>query len=205
MKNFLAKIWIPALLVASAGWQAFGIDITRAVSYKDGADTLVNAHMEPDTTDIPFLKDSLSLTADTLALPTDSLPTPTDSLPALADSTMMLILAARDTIKAPDSLKISDPFFYKYYVAVKDSTTRVFVRDSLMTAGDTLGVLRLDSLYIKDSTDMAIARHNAWYAALSRKERRKYDAEQKLPALIAAANRKIAIKDSIRTRKDSII
>jgi hypothetical protein len=36
-------------------------------------------------------------------------------------------------------------------------------------------------------------------------ERKKYDAEQALPGLIAKANRKMAIKDSIKNRRDSII
>ena len=40
---------------------------------------------------------------------------------------------------------------------------------------------------------------------MTRKERKKYDAEQALPALIAAANRKMEIKDSIRAYKDSVI
>jgi hypothetical protein len=116
-----------------------------------------------------------------------------------------LVLTARDTLKVPDSLKETDPFFYKYYIAVKDSVTRWHVRDSLIMAGDTLELKKLDSLYIKDSTEVAIAKHNAWYASLSRKERKKYDAEQKLPALIAAANRKIERKDSIRAYRDSVI
>ena len=184
MKNFLAKIWIPALLVTLAALQAFGLDIKRASSYHAGEDTLAVASAT-DTSSRPHHSDSIVLQDDSII--------------------NTLILSAKDTIKAPDSLRLTDPFFYKYYVAVKDSTTRVFVRDSLITAGDTLGALRLDSLYIKDSTEMAVARHQAWYASLSRRERKKYDAEQKLPQLIAEANRKIAIKDSIRAYKDSVV
>ena len=212
MKNLLAKIWIPALLVTLAGLQTFGIEIRRAVSYKEAADTLVHTSAEPDTTNNFIQSDTLLQPADSILPITDSLRPAADSLlqiidslPQVSDSIMTWILAARDSIKAPDSLKTSDPFFFKYYVAIKDSTTRAFVRDSLTIVGDTLGLLRLDSLYLKDSTEIAIAKHNAWYASLSRKERRKYDIEQKLPVLIAQANRKIAIKDSIRARKDSII
>ena len=184
MKNFWAKIWIPTLLVTFAALQAFGIDIKRAASYRMTEDTLALASTV-DTSAFLAQNDSLILKDDSLA--------------------NTLVLSARDTIKAPDSLKLTDPFFYKYYVAVKDSTTRAFVRDSLITAGDTIAALRLDSLYLKDSTDMAIAKHNAWYASLSRRERKKYDAEVKLPELIAAANRKMEIKDSIRAYKDSVI
>ena len=212
MKKTLAKIWIPALLVTVAAIQSFGIDLGRAVFYKKWADTLTTS-ISADTSSIkPPKTDSIGQTADSLPQPADSLsPSATDTLDLqVSDSlalpkTDTLFIAARDTIKIPDSLEFTDPFFYKYYIAVKDSTTRFHVRDSLLQAGDTLELQRLDSLYIKDSTEVAIAKHNAWYASLSRKERRKYDAEQMLPALIAEANRKMAIKDSIRAYKDSVI
>ena len=161
MKRFMAKIWVPALLVLTAAVRSFGTDAGRNVSMMRLTDSLV--------------------------------------LEEAADST------AADAISVPDSLRDTDPFFYKYYLAVKDSLTRVQVRDSLLLAGDTTEVMKLDSLYIKDSTETAIAEFNRWYSSLSRRERRKYDAEQALPGLIAAANRKLEVKDSIRAHKDSII
>ena len=173
MKNLLAKIWVPLMLVSLAAIQSFGIDAGRSASLRMLADSLV-----------------LTQLTDTTAI-TDSI------LPADVPS-------AKDTIKIPDSLQFTDPFKYRYYIALKDSTTRFQVRDSLMAAGDTLELMRLDSLYIKDSTEVAEAAHAAWYASLTRKERKKYDAEQALPGLIAAANRKIEIKDSIRAYKDSV-
>lgn len=199
MKKLVSKIWVPALLVMAAAVQSFGIDAHRAVRLRSLADSLALTRID-DTTD-SGLHTADSLTADSLAID----PAPADTLLPDSLATDTLILTARDTIKVPDSLKETDPFFYKYYIAVKDSATRAIVRDSLMTAGDTVELMKLDSLYIKDSTEVAIARHNAWYASLSRKERRKYDAEQKLPELIAAANRKMEIKDSIRAYKDSVI
>ncbi len=189
MKHFLAKIWVPLTLVTMAGIQSFGIDASRAVGLKRLTDSLIISHL-PDTTAV---RDSI-LQADT-----------TRQEPGISDSTINLVLSAKDTIKVPDSLKETDPFKYKYYIAIKDSTTRFLVRDSLMAAGDTAELAKLDSLYLKDSTDIAKAKHDAWYASASRKERRKYDAEQALPGLIAAANRKMEIKDSIRASKDSII
>ena len=189
MKHFLAKIWVPLTLVTMAGIQSFGIDASRAVGLKRLTDSLIISHL-PDTTAV---RDSI-LQADT-----------TRQEPGISDSTINLALSAKDTIKVPDSLKETDPFKYKYYIAIKDSTTRFQVRDSLMAAGDSLELAMLDSLYIKDSTEVAKAKHEAWYASLSRKERKKYDAEQALPGLIAAANRKMEIKDSIRASKDSII
>lgn len=214
MKNFLAKIWVPALLVMIAAMQSFGIDATRAVGLRRLSDSLTSSRLEDslsasgisgDSTighlhDIidTVLSDSLKLViADSTVR--DSILT--DSI--IADSTK--VRSARDTIRIPDSLKEKDPFFYKYYIAVKDSLTRVQVRDSLILAGDTLELMKLDSLYIKDSTETAVAKFNAWYNSLSKRERKKYDAEQALPGLIAAARRKQEIKDSIRARKDSII
>ena len=188
MKDFWGKIWVPVLLVALAAMQSFGIDAHRAVRLRSISDSLVLTRLDSTAKD-SVLRDSIL--RDSIA---------TDSI--AADT---LILTARDTIKVPDSLKDTDPFFYKYYIAVKDSLTRKEVRDSLLNAGDTLELARLDSLYIKDSTEVARARHEAWYASLTRKERKKYDMEQALPALIAASNRKMEIKDSIRARKDSII
>ena len=192
MKNLLAKIWVPLLLVGLAAVQSFGINAGRSVDLMRLADSLTLNHL-PDTTTV---SDSI--------LPIE---TPADSTAAdstLTDTSAVQILTARDTIRIPDSLQFTDPFKYRYYIAIKDSTTRFQVRDSLMAAGDTLELMRLDSLYIKDSTEVAEAAHAAWYASLTRRERKKYDAEQALPGLIAAANRKIEIKDSIRAYRDSV-
>ena len=179
MKNLMAKIWVPALLVLVAAVQSAGIDAGRSAGLRRLADSLVLVN-EADSTAIA---DSFTVVSDSLAQP---------------------VIAARDTIVVPDSLKETDPFRYKYYIAIKDSTTRFQVRDSLISIGDTLELHRLDSLYLLDSTEVATAAFNAWYASLSRKERKVYDAQQALPGLIAAANRKIEIKDSIKAYKDSV-
>lgn len=193
MKRFLAKIWVPLLLVTIAAIQSFGIDASRSVGFKRLTDSLAHNNLA-DTTS---LRDSI--------IPVGQAADSTHADSAANDSTINLILTARDTIKIPDSLKLTDPFKYRYYIAIKDSTTRMQVRDSLLAAGDTLELNRLDSLYIKDSLDIAKAKFDAWYSSLTKKERKKYDMEQALPALIAAQNRKIAVKDSIKAVKDSII
>ena len=199
MKKMVAKIWVPALLVMIAAVQSFGIDAGRAVGLKMLSDSLMTNRLN-DSSDV------------SVAVPDSVVPAIADSLlpeivdtvlPEIADS--IVPLTAKDTIVAPDSLKEKDPFFYKYYIAVKDSLTRAEVRDSLILAGDTLELMKLDSLYIKESTEVATAKFNAWYASLSRRERKKYDAEQALPGLIAAANRKMEIKDSLKAVRDSII
>ena len=173
MKNVLAKIWVPMLLVALAAAQSFGIDAGRSAGLRRLADSLTFNQLQDTTT----VQDSI-------------VPPP--------------VLSLRDTIKVPDSLRYTDSLRFKYYIALKDSTLRFQIRDSLIAIGDTLELMRLDSLYIKDSTDIAQAAHAAWYASLTRKERRKYDAEQALPGLIAAANRKLEIKDSIKAYRDSV-
>lgn len=190
MKNLLAKIWTPLLLVTLAALQSFGIDAGRSIGLRRISDSLYVNRLEDSTAIDSTALDSVI----TDSILTDTIPADTASL-----------LTARDTIKVPDSLRYTDPFFYKYYIAVKDSTTRAIVRDSLMQACDTLELMKLDSLYIKDSTETAIAKFNAWYASLTKKERKKYDYEQALPAKIAALNRKMEVKDSIKAAKDSVI
>ena len=120
-------------------------------------------------------------------------------LSQLQDSTMV-----RDTIHVPDSLQYTDTLRYKYFIALRDTAARSQLRDSLRAAGDSLELAKFDSLYVKDSLDRVKEEYDNWYASLSRKERKREDAKVALPGLIAAANRKVEIKDSIRTRRDSI-
>ena len=160
--------------------QSFGIDAGRNASLARLADSLVLSQLSDS---------SSAILPDTAAM-----------IPV--DSTK--VISPADTIVVPESLKFEDPIRYKYYIALKDSVVRFELRDSLSNAGDTLELARLDSLYHKDSTDIAQAKFNAWYSSLSRIERKKYDAQQALPALLAAANRKLEIKDSIKAHKDSV-
>ena len=182
MKSLIAKIWVPLLMVTVAAMQSFGIDAGRAMGLRRLSDSLSMIRTD-DSSAAASPIDSRLADNITAVMTTDT---------AASDS--VAVILARDTIRVPDSLKDTDPFFYKYYIAVKDSLTRAEVRDSLILAGDTLELMKLDSLYIKDSTEVATAKFNAWYASLSRRERKKYDAEQALPGLIAAANRKMEIK-----------
>ncbi|MBQ8421598.1 MAG: putative porin [Bacteroidales bacterium] len=203
MKNFWGKIWIPALLVLVAAAQSSGIDAGRAAGLARLADSLILNRLD-DSSDIILQDSSAAVLPDSTAV-ADTLAAIDSLAPEDSIEVEQLFLSARDTIKIPDSLKDTDPFFYKYYIAVKDSATRVQVRDSLILAGDTTELFKLDSLYIKDSTEVAKAKFDAWYASLTRRERKKYDAEQALPGLIAAANRKLEIKDSIKAYKDSVL
>lgn len=112
---------------------------------------------------------------------------------------------ARDTMKAPDSLRLTNPFFYKYYVAIKDSLTHSETRDSLLKSGDTLSCVKLDSLYVIDSTETAKNSFAAWYASLTKKERKKYQFEQELPIKQHRMDSLLALKDSLKAIKDSIV
>ncbi len=135
-------------------------------------------------------------------------------------------LTARDTIVVPDSLRESDPFRYKYYVALIDSLTHRIVSDSLrksyftlMEAEDTLHArldssdrYLLDSLYYRDSTIRAREAFLAWYNGLSKEERKKYDLEQKMKRKQARTDslknikeEKLAVRDSIRENTPRVL
>ena len=112
---------------------------------------------------------------------------------------------ARDTMKVPDSLRTSDPFLYRWYVAIKDSLTHRIVVDSLRAAGDSLDWPRIDSLYVIDSTAAAKERFRRWYEGLSKQERKRYDSEQKVLRTIHRQDSIQQIKDSLKHIKDSIV
>ena len=112
---------------------------------------------------------------------------------------------ARDTMKAPDSLRAVNPFLYRWYVAVKDSLTHRIVVDSLKAAGDSLDWPVIDSLYLADSTAVAREKFRIWYAGLTKAERKRYDYEQKLPAILHRMDSIQQVKDSLKHIRDSII
>lgn len=92
-------------------------------------------------------------------------------------------LTARDTIKAPDSLRLIDPWRYKYYVALLDSLTHRQVADSLQSVGDSLNLAFLsaqdsastleDSLTIRELLSLAL--RDSSLAVFNWGERHKLD------------------------------
>ena len=138
----------------------------------------------------------------------DSLSGGADSLLFSEEDTTHVILA-RDTIKVPDSLRLTDPFRFRYYIALVDSLTHALTRDTLRNAmaedkknEDTLGFLRdsltlhlLDSIYYADSAYAVHLAFLKWYNSLDPKARKKYDREQ-------LEKRKMAISDSLRKEKE---
>ena len=137
--------------------------------------------------------------------PLDSLSAEEDfDLFAMQEEDTMPKIHARDTMKVPDSLKVTDPFLYQWYVAVKDSFTHRIVIDSLKAEGDTILWPRIDSLYLDDSTTVARERFAKWYAGLTKAERKRYDYEQKLPIILHRQDSILKRKDSLKHIRDSI-
>lgn len=132
-----------------------------------------------------------------------------DTLSEAGDTTFLDLfdapqVMARDTIKVPDSLRLTDPFLYRYYVAVKDSLTHRMVVDSLRQAGDSLDWPRIDSLYRRDSTIAAKARFDKWFASLDKHARKRFLYEQEVKRKMHIADSVQAVKDSLRAIRDSI-
>jgi hypothetical protein len=192
MKNFWAEILVPATIAGLTLASTVGVETTRAVRLA-----------------LP-LRDSV-VRSDTLP-PKDSLKPPKDSLSdefdlfgeAPEDTTPKIY--ARDTMKVPDSLKLTDPFLYEWYIAVKDSFTHRLVVDSLKAGGDTLLWPRIDSLYLADSTLQAKLAWERKWASMTKKERKKWTYENvDLPRIRREQDSIFQRKDSLQHIRDSII
>ena len=205
MKGFLSKVWFPVAVVAAVTAQvvvpAEHVESRRIPA--ENPDTVIYA--------IPGYKkgweeDALLFAAaerDSLALAGDSLAFFPEEVQQ-ADSVVKVRPAALDTLIAPDSLRQSDFFRYKYYAALRDSASHVWVRDSLRAAGDSLDWPKLDSLYRADSLVFAKEAFERWYASLDKAARRKYDKERKNERRLAESKRKLRQKDSLQTFRDSV-
>ena len=167
----ISKIWFPALVVGIVAVQSFASDYSRTADmwgrFWSRPEPVTDTVIYHNNIYTKFRSEYDRVIADSLS----------DFL--LEDSAEVAV-TARDTMKVPDSLRLTDLFRYKYYVAIKDSLTHVIVRDSLKKAGDSLDWPRLDSLYRLDSIETAIRKFNAWYASLDKAARKKYDFEQKM-------------------------
>ncbi len=208
--TFKGKILLPVAVITLVGLQVFGVDAGRMAAQRRAADSLSAENAKLDSSRSILSSDSARTTGRDSTKPTfgDSIKGAQDSIKGAQDSLLTasdtLYINPADTIRIPDSLEFKDPFFFKYYIAVKDSATRAATRDSLLSRGDTLELARLDSLYIKDSTEVAKAAFEVWYKGLSRKERKKYDYEQRLPILMARTDSIMHRQDSIQAYKDSV-
>ena len=191
MKSFLSKILLPAAISGLAVMQL----AMRPASLREAPrHRLCIPQVQVDTTVVlPGEEPAVEENYD------DSL-----YLFGFSDEGEKPAVQAKDTIKAPDSLLVTDPFLYEWYVAVKDSLTHRMTVDSLRASGDSLIWPRIDSLYATDSTERVKKAFEEWYAALDKMERKRYDAEQKAAKKVRAADSISRIKDSIRQHRDSI-
>ena len=192
VKETLKRIWFPVVVVCVIALQAIGMGNRPLAGDPGYGFIMAERPLQPDT--IHYRNQFIGNAAgkeDT----TQFVLAPIDTTPRLT---------ARDTIFPPDSLKETDPFRYKYYVALLDSLTHKIVVDSLKTAGDTLDWPRIDSLYYLDSAIRKKAEFDAWYAALSKTERKKYDFEVKEKIKKHIADSVLNVKDSLKAHRDSV-
>ncbi len=203
MKSVLSRIAFPVLVTASAIAAALTpgrysrSELTLSPKESYVADTVIYPH---DAYKRGWTAEDFRMTAAEIA---DSLQS-ADSLGfGLEDS--VNVIHFRDTVKIPDSLRLTDPFRYKYYAALVDSATHRWVRDTLIAAGDTTDLKMLDSLYYADSAALARIRFEQWYAGLSKTERKKYEMNLIAQAKLAEMDSLQAVHDSIQNVKDSIL
>ncbi len=188
----IKRYLFPAVVILAAALQSMASGKGPAYScprteMKAAPDTVIYDNSRIFT---KFRKDRIAESGDSLS----------DGFSDIAEN----MISARDTLKAPDSLRYTDPFRFRYYVALNDSLTHRQTRDSLLAAGDTLTVGRLDSVYFADSAKRADAAFLAWYSSLDKAARKQYDLKKKLERKQHLADSILDAKDSIRAVRDSI-
>ena len=211
MAKFWADILVPVAIAGAVAAQTLGVELTRA--------SRLHAWFPSARTDTTkVVPDSLKTRPDSLKTRPDSLKTRPDSLKVLADTLdedfdffgepvdTTPKITARDTMKVPDSLKVTDPFLYQWYVATKDSYTHRVVIDSLKQAGDSLIWPQVDSLFLADSTHKARLAWEAKWNAMSKTEKKRWTYENvELPRIMRRQDSILKVKDSLQRIKDSIL
>ena len=195
MRKLLSKIWFPMVVVIAACLQMWASDSARlaelsgpAASDAESPDTVIYSNKKIYT---KFRKEGSKAMADSL-----------EGVQEVEDTTPVIL--ARDTIKVPDSLRLTDPFRYKWYIPLVDSLSHKLAVDSLKNAGDSVIWRQIDSIYYADSTVAARLKFQQWYNSLSKEERKKYDYNQKLKRQQKELDSLFALKDSLQHIKDSI-
>jgi len=194
MKTRISKIWFPLAVVMLAAVQGFASEASRISALRkdpspeNRTDTVIYSNKKIFT---KFRSAGYRIEGDSTYFNTYS----EEEGP---------IILARDTMKVPQELQYTDPFRYKYYVALNDSLTHKQVRDSLRAAGDSLDWPKIDSIYYADSAARAKAAFDAWYASLDKSERKKYDFEQKMKRKQREIDSTLNVKDSLLAIRDSI-
>ena len=176
MAKFWTDILVPVALAGAVAAQTLGVELTRASRLRASFPSA-----QIDTTKVH--PDSLKIHPDSLKAKADTLDEDFDFFGEAADTTPKI--TARDTMKIPDSLKVTDPFLYQWYVATKDSYTHRVVIDSLKQAGDSLIWPQVDSLFLADSTYQAQLAWEAKWNTMSKAEKKRWTYEHvELPRIM---------------------
>ena len=191
MAKFWSDIVLPLAIAGAVAAQTVGVEVNRARrlhTWLPQRDTVTAVQADTTrTTEGSFTDDE-----------------DFDLFAEAAEDTLPRVFA-RDTMKVPDSLRITDPFLYQWYVATKDGYTHKLVVDSLKAEGDTLIWPRIDSLYLADST---LAAKLAWerkFAAMSKAEQKRWLYENvELPKILHRQDSIFRRQDSLQHIKDSI-
>lgn len=199
----MAKIWtdilVPIAIAGAVAAQTLGVEISRASRLHGWFPQVQRDTLKQDTLRCDSLKLD-SLKRDTLALEDEFdlfAETSQDTTPAIT---------ARDTMKVPDSIQVTDPFLYQWYVATKDSYTHKVVVDSLKESGDSLIWPRVDSLFRADSTLQAQLAWERKWNAMSKAEKKRWTYEHvQLPLIQHRQDSILKAKDSLKRIRDSII
>ena len=208
----MAKLWadilVPMAIAGAVAAQTLGVEMHRAKQLHAFFPGAVRDTVQVDTAP-PRQADSLTVPKDSIIVPKDSLKAPEDSLEddfdLFGEEEEGPVIHARDTMKVPDSLKITDPFLYQWYVATKDSYTHKLVVDSLKAEGDSLIWPRVDSLFVADSTLQARLAWERKWNSMSKAEKKRWTYENvTLPAILHRQDSIFKVKDSIKHIKDSI-
>ena len=194
MRKALKRIWFPLVVVCVISLHAIGMGVHPSEGDPGYGFVSADRPQTPDTIRYRniFIKHGSGKIGD---YDTSSFLELYDTVP---------LVTARDSIFPPDSLKETDPFRYKYYVAIIDSLVHQIVSDSLKQAGDSIDWPILDSLYTIEYKARKKAEFDSWYAGLSKNDKRKYDVEQKEKIKRREADSLQTIKDSLLAIRDSI-
>ncbi len=194
MRKALKRIWFPLVVVCVISLHAIGMGVRPSDGDPGYGFVSADRPQTPDTIRYRniFIKHGSGKIGD---YDTSSFLELYDTVP---------LVTARDSIFPPDSLKETDPFRYKYYVAIIDSLVHKIVSDSLKQAGDSIDWPILDSLYTIEYKARKKAEFDSWYAGLSKNDKRKYDVEQKEKLKRREADSLQTIKDSLVAIRDSI-
>ncbi len=201
MKNLWSEILVPAVIAGLTVIGTVGVESTRTV--RPDARVRLLREVRLDTIPRDTVKKAAAVKKDSVNLSDEDFDFFGYGETEAQDTVPRIY--ARDTMKVPESLRTTDPFLYRWYVAVKDSFTHRLVVDSLKAAGDSLDWPVIDSLYQADSAFTAKEKFRLWYAGLSKADRKKYDAEQKMVRTLHRLDSIQQIKDSLKHIKDSIL